>query len=59
MKEAVKHDAASTVVRDAPIITMSVSEPVPAELARRVGECMGLYDRPEHPFRMYAAAALG
>lgn len=59
MKEEVTENTACTVLRDAPIITMSVDDPVPVELARRVGESMGLYDRPEHPFRMYAAAALG
>jgi hypothetical protein len=38
---------------------MSLEEDVPADLAKRVGASMGFYDPPEHPFRMYATAALG
>lgn len=55
MKEAVP-TAPDTVVRDATVVTLSIKDAVPAEIAKRVGEHMGLYDRPEHPFRMYAAA---
>ncbi|MBZ0134600.1 MAG: hypothetical protein K8D98_01610 [Rhodanobacter sp.] len=61
MKQADKqHEAAKdeVVVRKG-VVTLSVNAPIPPELARHAGESMGLYDRPEHPFRMYAALALG
>lgn len=59
MKDAVENTATGAVIHEPPIITMSIMEPPPAELAKRVGTNMGLYDQLEHPFRMYAAAALG
>jgi len=59
MKEAEAKSARESVVIEPAAIKLSISKPVPDEVAKRFGESMGLYDRPEHSFRMYAAASLG
>lgn len=48
-----------SVVVEPSVVTLSILNPIPAELAKRFGTSMGLYDHPEHKFRMYAAVALG
>lgn len=61
MKTAEKkfQSAKESVVVEPSVVTLSIHSPIPAELAKRFGTSMGLYDRPEHKFRMYAAVALG
>ena len=59
MKEAETNSAGEGVVIEAPVIDLSIGSPIPSELTKRFASSMGLYDRPEHPFRMYAVAALG
>ena len=59
MQEAEIHSAAEGVVIEAPVIDLSISKPFPSELTKRFASSMGLYDQPEHSFRMYAVAAIG
>jgi len=60
MKEAEQHPAReSNVIGASQVVNVSIDDPIPPALVRRFGESMGLYDQPEHTFRMYATVALG
>ena len=59
MKEAEKYPARESSVIEAPAVKLSLNAAIPPAVAKRFGESMGLYDHPEHSFRMYATIALG
>lgn len=59
MKTADHQSAWKGRVYEQPVYDVSLETPFPPELIQRFSEAMGLDDCPEHPFRMYATAALG